>query len=193
MRFRKLLLIGVLGLLTAGCAAPNNQEAVATDDPLEPMNRFFFDVNQRLDRHAALPAATFYADNVPGGFRRTFRNFMSNLGGPVTTVNDTFEGQFSNAGTAAARFVINTTLGVAGLFDVATGWGMPERDRDFGETLGTYGVPQGPYLVLPFRGPTAVRDLSGNYIDGFFSPLYYMHLQYTGKQYVGLIKSTTIS
>ena len=190
MIFRKLVLICAMGFALAGCAASTNQEAVTANDPLEPMNRFFFDVNQRLDRHAALPAATFYADNVPNGFRRTFRNFFGNLGEPVSMVNETLQGQFGNAGTATARFVINTTIGVAGLFDVATDWGLPERDRDFGETLGTYGVPQGPYLVLPFRGPTAIRDLGGNYVDGFFSPLYYLKIRFTGKQYVGLVKST---
>ncbi len=190
MELRKLALVCALGLLAGGCAASDNQEAVAADDPLEPMNRYFFDFNQSLDRRAALPAATFYAANVPNGFRRTFRNFFDNLGSPVSMVNDVLQGQLGNAGKAAARFTINTTVGVAGLFDAATDWGFPERDRDFGETLGVYGVPQGPYLVLPFRGPTAVRDLGGNYVDGFFSPLYYLHVQYTGKQYVGLIKST---
>jgi phospholipid-binding lipoprotein MlaA len=190
MELRKLALVCSIGFLAAGCAASNNQEAAVADDPLEPMNRYFFDFNQKLDRNAALPAATFYTSAVPNPARRSIHNFLDNLGGPVNVANDLLEAQFENAGVAAARFVVNTTVGVAGIFDVAGDWGLPGRDRDFGETLGVYGVPQGPYLVLPFRGPTAVRDLSGNYIDGFFSPLYYMHVQYTGKQYVGLIKST---
>ena len=141
------------------------------------MNRYFFDLNERLDRHAALPAATFYTDTCAASRRgRSIHNFLDNLGGPVNVANDLLQTQFTNAGKAAARFVINTTIGVAGIFDVATGWGLPARNRDFGETLGTYGVPQGPYLVLPVAGPTAVRDLSGEYIDGFFSPLYYWHV-----------------
>ena len=154
------------------------------------MNRFFFDFNQRLDRHAALPAATFYTSAVPGPVRSSLHNMLSNLGGPVNVANDILETRFENAGKAAARFVINSTIGVAGIFDVASNWDLPEHSRDFGETMGGYGVPQGPYLVLPFRGPTAVRDFAGNYVDGFFSPLYYMHVQFTGKQYVGLLKST---
>lgn len=190
MDLKKVVLVCAFGFLAAGCASSENQEAATADDPLEPMNRYFFDFNQKLDRNAALPAATFYTSAMPNPARRSIHNFLDNLGGPVTVVNDLLETQFANAGTAAARFVVNTTIGVAGIFDVADGWGLPGRDRDFGETLGTYGVPQGPYLVLPFRGPTAVRDLSGNYIDGFFSPLYYWHVQYTGKQYIGLIKST---
>jgi phospholipid-binding lipoprotein MlaA len=190
MDLKRLVLVCAVGFLAAGCASSTNQEAATADDPLEPMNRYFFDFNQKLDRNAALPAATFYTATMPNPARRSIHNFLDNLGGPVTVVNDLLETQFANAGRAAARFVVNTTVGVAGIFDVADGWGLPGRDRDFGETLGTYGVPQGPYLVLPFRGPTAVRDLSGNYIDGFFSPLYYWHVQYSGKQYIGLIKST---
>ena len=190
MRLKNLLLVCLSGLVAAGCAASGNQEAATADDPLEPMNRYFFDLNERLDRHAALPAATFYTDTIPSPARQGVHNFLDNLGGPVNMVSDLLEAQFTNAGNAAARFVVNSTIGVAGIFDVASDWGLPARSRDFGETLGTYGVPQGPYLVLPLRGPTAVRDISGDYIDGFFSPLYYWHVQYTGKQYVGLVKST---
>jgi phospholipid-binding lipoprotein MlaA len=190
MNRKNLLFVCLFGLVAAGCASASNQEAAAANDPLEPMNRYFFDLNERLDRHAALPAATFYKDTLPDPARQGIHNFLDNLGGPVNIANDLLQTQFTNAGKAAARFVINTTIGVAGIFDVATKWGLPARNRDFGETLGTYGVPQGPYLVLPVAGPTAVRDLSGEYIDGFFSPLYYWHVEYTGHQYVGLIKST---
>jgi phospholipid-binding lipoprotein MlaA len=189
MKRVNLLFVCMCGVVLAGCASADNQEAAAAGDPLEPMNRYFFDLNERLDRHAALPAATFYNDTVPAQARSGVHNFLENLGGPVSVVNDLLQLQFENAGTAAARFVVNSTAGVAGIFDVATDWGLPERARDFGETLGTYGVPQGPYLVLPLAGPTGVRDLSGSYVDGFFSPLYYWHVKYTGKQYVGLVKS----
>jgi len=188
MRITTVLAVLALGLMMAGCATSDNREAARADDPLEPMNRFFFDINQRLDRHAALPAATFYADNVPRGVRGNIHNFLSNLGGPVSVANDILIGEFSNAGQASARFLINTTLGVAGFFDVATDWGLREKRRDFGETLGVYGVPQGPYLVLPFRGPSSVRDFSGSYVDGYFSPLHFLH--YSGSTYVGLVHST---
>jgi len=157
-------------------------------DPLEPMNRFFFDMNQKLDRNAALPAATFYRDTVPQPARTTLHNVLDNLGGPVTFANDILQIDFENAGVAAARFLVNTTVGVAGIFDVATDWGLEGRPRDFGETMGTYGVPPGPYLVLPFRGATDVRDFAGNYIDGFASPLRYV--RYDGRNYVGLVKSS---
>lgn len=180
----KLAFVLVLGLAASGCAT----DPEAPDDPLEPMNRVFFDLNQRLDRHAALPAASFYTSAVPRDVRGSVHNLLSNLSGPVTVVNDLLQVEFGNAGIAAGRFLINTTIGVAGIFDVATDWGLPERNRDFGETLGTFGIPPGPYLVLPFRGPTAVRDFAGSYVDGFFSPLYYV--RYSGRQYVGVVKSS---
>jgi phospholipid-binding lipoprotein MlaA len=184
MKTRQLLCVAVLGALVAGCAT----DPEAPNDPLEPMNRFFFDINRRLDRHAALPAATFYSSTVPKPIRGSVHNVLSNLSGPVTVVNDVLEAEFENAGIAAGRFLINSTLGVAGIFDVASDWGMGRRDRDFGETLGTYGVAPGPYLVLPLAGPSAVRDVAGSYVDGFFSPLYYVH--YDGRAYVGLMKSS---
>lgn len=188
MRTWKVLAVLALCFTAAGCAAAGNQEASAANDPLEPMNRFFFDFNQRLDRHAALPAASFYADTVPSGIRGNIHNFLVNLGGPVNVANDILIAEFTNAANAGTRFLINTTIGVVGVFDVATDWGFPEKSRDFGETLGVYGVGQGPYLVLPFRGPSSVRDFSGSYVDGYFSPLHFVH--YTGSTYVGLVHST---
>src|SRR6185312_14012624 len=86
---------------------------------------------------------------------------------PVTVANSLLQAKFEGAATAMGRFVVNTTIGVVGIFDVATDWGMPGRNRDFGETMGTYGVPPGPYLVLPFRGSTDVRDFAGNNIVTF--------------------------
>ncbi len=173
-----------LGLGMCGCASAPDTPS----DPLEPVNRFFFDLNQRMDRHAALPAATAYRENVPQRIRTTFHNVLDNLGGPVTCVNDILQTQFENAGIAAGRFIVNTTVGVAGIFDVATDWGLPGRSRDFGETMGTYGVPPGPYLVLPLRGSTDIRDFAGNYLDGYFTPFRYA--RYDGRQYIGLVRST---
>ena len=118
-----------MSLFTAGCAS----DPMAAGDPLEPMNRVFFDFNQRLDRHAALPAATFYTSAIPRPVRGTVHNVLNNLGGPVTAVNDILQLEFENAGIAAGRFLVNTTIGIIGIFDVATDWGMPQRHRDFGE------------------------------------------------------------
>jgi len=179
-----------LGLTAAGCTSMTTAEdgQVVVSDPFENVNRFFFDLNQRLDRNAARPAATAYRETVPGSVRSGLHNLLDNLGGPVTVANDLLQVRLESAGIAAGRFLVNTTIGVAGIFDVATDWGMPARNRDFGETMGTYGVPPGPYLVLPFRGSTDVRDFAGNYIDGFATPLRYV--RYDGRNYVGLMKST---
>ena len=193
---RKLRMIGLLALslLAGGCAGPQaaqDTDTTVASDPLEGMNRFFFDVNLKLDRDAGKPAATAYRENVPQTVRGGLHNMLENLGGPVTVANDLLEAQFENAGIAAGRFLVNTTIGLAGIFDVATDWGMPARDRDFGETLGTYGVPTGPYLVLPLRGSTDVRDFAGNYLDGYATPLHFV--RYDGNQYVGWMKSTLSS
>jgi phospholipid-binding lipoprotein MlaA len=184
MKIVRFLAIALLAAFAAGCAS----DPETPNDPLEPVNRLVFGLNQRLDRNAALPAASFYSRNMPNQARRTFHNIISNLSAPVTVMNDMLQTEFENAGIAAGRFAVNTTLGVAGIFDVATDWGMPERNRDFGETLGSYGVGPGPYLILPFRGPTSVRDFGGSYVDGFFSPLRYV--QYDGRQYIGIVKSS---
>lgn len=194
MRDFRTIGILALALLAGGCAgtqATQDADTTTVSDPLEGMNRFFFDVNQRLDRDAGRPAASAYRDNVPQTVRGGLHNVLENLGGPVTFANDLLEAQFENAGIAAGRFLVNTTIGLAGIFDVATDWGMPGRDRDFGETLGTYGVPTGPYLVLPLRGSTDVRDFAGNYLDGYATPLHFV--RYNGNQYVGWMKSTLSS
>jgi phospholipid-binding lipoprotein MlaA len=191
MRKFRTMWVLALGLMAAGCStmgSVQDDQASAVSDPFEGMNRFFFDLNQRLDRNAGRPAATAYRDTIPGSVRGGLHNLLDNLGGPVTVANDLLQIRLSDAGTAAGRFLVNTTVGIAGIFDVATDWGMPGRNRDFGETMGTYGVPPGPYLVLPFRGSTDVRDFAGNYIDGFVSPLRYV--RYDGRNYVGLMKST---
>jgi phospholipid-binding lipoprotein MlaA len=178
-----LLAALALGLSLCGCATPQEP-----DDPLEPVNRVFFDFNQRLDRNAALPAASYYADAVPSPVRGHVHNLLANLSGPVTAANYLLQGEFDFAGEAMGRFLVNSTVGVAGVFDVATDWGLPERSRDFGLTLGNIGVPEGPYLVIPFGGSSALRDLAGSYVDGYFSPLRYVG-SYSGRPYVGLVKN----
>jgi phospholipid-binding lipoprotein MlaA len=188
MREWRLNCCRILAALTLGSALVGCTTPEAPDDPLEPVNRAVFDFNQRLDRNAALPAASYYAETVPDPVRLHVHNMLANLSGPVTTANYALQGEIRYAGEALARFVVNSTIGVAGIFDVATDWNLPERSRDFGLTLGTAGVPAGPYLVIPFGGSTAMRDLAGSYVDGFFSPLRYVG-NYTGKPYIGLVRN----
>lgn len=176
----RLLAAAAVSLVAAGCA----DTSVNSIDPLEPMNRFFFDINSRLDRHAAEPAASFYHSAIPGPVRLGIHNFISNLSEPVTFANDLLQGQFAWAGDTVARFGLNTTVGVCGLTDFASSQGYPDRPQDFGITMGTYGVPPGPYLVLPLLGPETVRDFAGRYIDSYFVPTRYF--AYSGKADISL-------
>ncbi len=187
MRGRKrtafnVVVLGLLGFVLAGCASAQQW---SDNDPLEPFNREMFKINQSLDHHAALPAAEFYKASVPGTLRDGFHNVLSNLGLPVTFANDILQGRVSRAGDVAGRVCVNTTLGVLGVMDPATDMGMPMQQEDFGQTLGVYGVPAGPYIVLPLLGAALPRDAFGRiFVDHYFSPLGYV--DYHGKYYVSL-------
>jgi len=169
---RQFVAVMVLCVVLQGCA--DTQESREQNDPLEPMNRWFFGLNHRLDNRVALPAATFYKSITPDFFREHLHYFLSNLHLPVTFANDILQGNFSRGGDAVGRFGVNTTLGFGGVFDVATEWGMPYHQEDFGLTMGYYGVPEGPYLVLPLVGPALPRDIAGGFVDHYFNPLNYL-------------------
>jgi phospholipid-binding lipoprotein MlaA len=178
----RALALSLLGLSLAGCSSAQQW---SDNDPLEPFNRKMFWINQKLDHNAALPAAVFYKSSVPGDLRDGVHNVLVNVGLPITVANDVLQGQFSRAGTAAARFGVNTTIGVVGVMDPATDMGFPLQQEDFGQTMGTYGVPGGPYVVLPLLGATLPRDAVGRiFVDHYFSPLSYF--DYSGHYYVSL-------
>ncbi|MAM94232.1 MAG: hypothetical protein CMI61_06320 [Parvibaculum sp.] len=145
------------------------------NDPLEPMNRYFFELNKFFDTILLKPVATWYDGVVPEPGRNGIRNFLDNLRSPVILANDLLQGEWDRAGTTASRFGINTTVGLLGLFDPAADWGMPQHSEDFGQTLGTYDVAEGPYLFLPVLGPAPPRDLTGFVVDQFFDPLTYIY------------------
>jgi len=166
----------------AGCA---NVQKWSDTDPLEGFNRKMFWINQKLDRNAALPAAVFYRSSVPDTFRDGLHNLLSNVGLPITFANDVLQGEFNRAGKAAERFSVNMTVGVLGVMDPATDMGFAPQQEDFGQTLGVYGVPAGPYVVLPLLGAALPRDAIGRiYVDHYFSPLSYF--DYSGRYYVSL-------
>ncbi len=175
--------IAILGVALAGCA----DKPAAENDPLEGMNRAFFGFNQKLDQRAALPAATFYVSAVPGPIRTGVHNFLANINLPITFANDILQLEFTRAGYTAERFALNTTIGILGLDDVATERGIPYHSEDFGQTLGYYGMPGGPYLVLPLTGSTQPRDLAGRYVDHYFNAFGY--LAWDGKIYYSLLQS----
>jgi phospholipid-binding lipoprotein MlaA len=171
--------------LLAGCAGTETAttDKNAADDPLEPLNRKVFALNHALDKHAALPAAELYVDTLPDGTRTGIHNVFSNLTMPVTFANDILQGEMTRAGDSICRFGVNTTWGILGIWDRASTVGCPEHNEDFGQTLGSYGVPGGPYLIMPFAGPNLPRDMTGQiFVDHYFSPLGYV--TYGGKYYV---------
>ncbi len=178
--FRATLMAAVAGvcLLAAGCATkpdPADEAAVQAyneaNDPLEPMNRYFFEVNQFLDEILLKPFAGWYHLAMPDPAEDGVRNFLRNLKSPVYLANDLFQGEWSRAGTTAARFVINSTIGVGGIIDVASMMDLKYHEEDFGQTLAVYGAGEGPYLHLPILGPSNPRDATGRLVDYALDPL----------------------
>ncbi|MGA9854140.1 MAG: VacJ family lipoprotein, partial [Gammaproteobacteria bacterium] len=136
-----------------------------TKDPWEKMNRVTFAFNQKFDKAIARPVAKTYVRAVPRQARNGIHNFLNNLGAPVTIINDLLQGKFKYTLKDTGRFLINSTVGLLGWFDVAQHAGLPDHSADFGETLAQFGVPSGPYLVIPFLGPSSVRDAGALYPD----------------------------
>jgi phospholipid-binding lipoprotein MlaA len=152
--------------------------AVAADtppkDPLERLNRATYAFNDALDRMLARPAAKAYRKVVPEKARQGVSNFLANLAYPTVIVNDALQAKFVDAGSDTLRFLTNTVIGVGGIFDPATHFRLPIHDEDFGQTLGAWGVPAGPYLVLPLLGPSDVRDAPGKVVDHFTGGDYWL-------------------
>jgi phospholipid-binding lipoprotein MlaA len=134
-------------------------------DPLESFNRKVFWFNDQLDIYVLEPVATGWHYVLPGRVQTSISNFFWNLHFPIDVVNATLQGKFKDAGSDIGRFLINTTIGVAGFFDPATSLGFELRWEDFGQTLGWWGVCPGPYLVLPVLGPSNIRDAGGLAVD----------------------------
>lgn len=165
-----------LGLWLSGCATAQD-DASGNNDPYEQTNRQIFDFNMTLDQEVFLPGAMFYVEFVPTPVRDGVHNVLSNLDMPVTFANDILQGELDRGGESMMRLLVNTTVGVGGIFDVATMIGIPYHTEDFGQTLAVYGVPEGPYLMLPLLGPDPPRDLFGNVADVFLDPTTYVALR----------------
>lgn len=157
----------VIGLLS-GCATPQRP------DPLEPMNRKVFAFNDAVDRAVLKPVATVYRDTVPQPVRTGVTNFVGNFKDVWSAVNLFLQGKPGDGFSDLMRVGTNTVFGVFGLFDVATDLGMPAHREDLGQTLGVWGVPSGAYLVLPFFGPSSLRDVTDLPFDLYVSPTGYI-------------------
>jgi phospholipid-binding lipoprotein MlaA len=172
--FRCWLLASIAA--TTACAhVPTDPAARAeydkANDPAEPTNRVIFAGNQFADRNALQPVARGYENYVPKRVRTSVHDFVSNLGEPGVAVNDVLQGSFGRAWTTTQRFAVNTTVGGAGFFDVATDWGLPGHKADFGQTLGVWGAGPGPAVQLPLLGPSDVRDACGTIVGFVANPL----------------------
>ena len=172
-----LLAPALLALALAACATPpppSDPAAQAdfrqTNDPLEPTNRVLYGINNALDEVVLHPLAVGYINAVPGEVRGKVRNALDNLNSPVLLANDMMQGRPRRAGDTLMRFVINSTLGIGGFFDPASGLGYPGHDADLGMTMALWGVPEGPFLYLPVIGPTDPRDAFGFGADVALDP-----------------------
>jgi|TARA_B110001450_G_C17657834_1_gene496006 phospholipid-binding lipoprotein MlaA len=143
------------------------------NDPLEDFNRITFAFNESLDNRLAKPIAEIYS-SFPKPIKTTVSNFFDNLEEIDTTVNQILQGKFAYAANDLSRFLINSTIGLAGIFDVATKIGLPRHEEDFGQTLALWGVPSGPYIMLPVLGPSSARDTFSRPVSSLLSITFHM-------------------
>lgn len=175
--FRSAMAVFLTGtiLAVAGCTVPGpNQPAGEVFDPYEEGNRKTHEINRALDRALVRPAAKGYVAVVPEGIAISVGHFAENLGEPSSAVNHLMQGDGAGVARNVTRFVINVTLGFAGLFDAASDFGIYPDDSDFGETLYVWGAPEGAYVELPVLGPSNERDAAGKVVDLFTNPLSYV-------------------
>lgn len=162
--FCKGLLLLLTVFLTA-CASIQQTERVAKVDPFERVNRAVFSFNETADEYVIKPVAEAYRFVLPEFVRTGVTNFFSNINDVLIAANNLLQGKPSNAVSDIGRFLVNSTIGILGLFDVATDMGLDKNREDFGQTLGVWGVADGPYIVLPFFGASNVRDTVGLVVD----------------------------
>jgi phospholipid-binding lipoprotein MlaA len=159
----------LLSVLLGGCAT--SQQAMDEDDPLQPMNRAIYDITDAVDKAILEPVAQTYADYTPELVSSSVTNFFDNLSYPSVILNDILQGKILQGFEDTGRFIVNSSFGMGGLFDFATGVGIVKHDEDFGQTLAVWGMSDGAYLFLPVYGPSSVRDAPGEFVDGLVNVL----------------------
>ncbi len=165
---RRIFVTAASVLLLTGCASTHNNP----NDPMEGFNRAMFSFNEGLDKALVKPAAEAYEKVTPPPVRTGVSNFFSNIQDLWIGINNLLQGKPTDAATDFGRFLVNTTVGILGLFDVASEAGMEKHEEDFGQTLGRWGVGDGPYLVLPIIGPRTLRDTAGFVVDTAVDPVW---------------------
>lgn len=169
-RCRALLLCSLVSLaMLGGCASTGNPR-----DPIEPLNRGVYQFNDALDKVLLKPAAEVYRGVLPQFVRTSVSNVFSNINDVIVALNNLLQGKFIDSISDVGRIAVNSTIGVLGIFDVATHFGLEKHDEDFGQTLGYWGIGDGPYLVLPLFGPKNLRDTVGLFVDYKTDPITYI-------------------
>lgn len=168
--FTKIVLF-LLAIFSTGCASINGP--TEPHDPFERYNRAMYSFNEGFDRHVAKPVAKAYNKVMPAPVDKGITNFFSNLDDVIVLANDLLQFKMMQAAQDFSRILFNTTIGLFGIFDVATHLDLPKHNEDFGQTLGYWGVPAGPYFVLPVLGPSTIRDTAGLGTDyAYFDPTF---------------------
>ena len=174
-RSASAVVLGLL-LLCSGCVTsssnpPSADEADSDNDPAEGVNRAIFKANLAADHAVMRPVAQAYTEHVPDVVQTGIHNIVQNLKEPAVALNDLLQGNVKHAWESAQRLAVNTTVGAAGMVDVAAKWGLPPHKADFGQTLAVWGVGEGPFVELPLLGPSNPRDAVGTVVDLALNPL----------------------
>lgn len=179
-RYKYRIILVLLSVVLSGCATtsptssttPRSHDMGDSRDPLESINRPFWTFTwDYADKYVMKPVANFYSEYMPTFVRDGIYNMALNLNEPASVVNNLLQLKFSDAGKGTKRFVLNSTIGLFGFFDPASDFGWQSKEEEFGEVLGSYGVGDGPFLVVPVLGPSSVREEVGDYIDKLYWPM----------------------
>ena len=166
--------LSALGLMTTACSTSGTATSTADDGALESYNRAVYTFNSKFDKYLLKPVAQGYRKATNQYTRDRVNSALANIKEPVSAVNHLLQGEPVKSGKSVARFAINSTLGLAGTYDVAAlGWNLPKQKTGFDETLATWNVPDGPFLMVPFLGPSTPRALAGLAADSFANPMYW--------------------
>ena len=174
IRLLRIIITLFIVVIGSGCASTQTKESASNNDTLEPVNRVSFNFNETLDQYILKPIAEPYAKYTPEAYRSGITNFFDNLTYLNVVLNSFLQGKFDQGFSDATRFVVNSTIGFAGLNDIATPMGLEKHNEDLGQTLAVWGVDQGSYLYIPLGGPNTVRNVPDIATSTLLNPLTYI-------------------